>query len=153
LARSPPEAASGRPGDREMSQFNQDAIVLAKDNRFGDENETAGPDQPFSQIEVEDLLYNDAISAPERLARLRAYRDDLRAQESIDFGDGDPRALVGEIDEAIMRLENTAADGSSETTRDLDPLEHRETLSPDDDDLLDELEEEASEQEQAGLFA
>ena len=40
----------------------------------------------------------------ERIARLQELAAQLRDDEPGDFGDGDPQALLGEIDEAIARL-------------------------------------------------
>jgi hypothetical protein len=94
--------------------------------------------QPISQAEVEDLLYGDDRPVAERVDRLAELADSLRNRESGDFGDNDPGRLLAEIDAAIARLTG-GADGDSEGMDDLttvgDPLDHRETLSPDSDEL------------------
>ena len=55
---------------------------------------------PFSQSEVDELLYGDDRPPQERIERLQELAGQLREQEPGDFGDGDPRALLGEIDRA-----------------------------------------------------
>lgn len=100
---------------------------------------------PVSQSEIDDLLYGDDRPEAERLERLRELAGQLRQQEPGDFGDGDPRALVGEIDEAIARLSGDIERDPDmvydEPSMDGDPLNHRETLSPDSDEL-EEIEDE-----------
>lgn len=98
---------------------------------------------PVSQSEVEDLLYGDDRPAGERIGRLREFAGQLRINQQGDFGDNDPGALLGEIEAAIARLTDeferdldVEFDGA---TMDGDPLGHRETLSPDSDEL-EELE-------------
>ena len=99
---------------------------------------------PVSQAEIEDLLYGDDRPAGERIERLQELAAQLRNQEPGDFGDNDPGALAAEMDEAIARLS-----GGRDRDLDLafdeptmvdDPLNHRETLSPDSDEL-DDIEE------------
>ena len=94
---------------------------------------------PVSQAEIEDLLYGEDRPAHERIERLAEIADTLRNQEPGDFGDHDPAALVAEIDEAIARLrgglERDPDLEYDEPTMDDDPLNHRETLAPDSDEL------------------
>jgi hypothetical protein len=93
--------------------------------------------QPISQAEIEDLLYGDDRPAAERVERLAELADSLRSRESADFGGNDPGRLLAEIDAAIARLTGER-DPDAETddlTMDGDPLDHRETLSPDSDEL------------------
>jgi hypothetical protein len=105
---------------------------------------------PVSQAEIEDLLYGEDRPAEERIARLAEIADMLRQQEPGDFGDNDPGVLLGEIDSAIARLRSgTERDPEmitdDEPTMDEDPLSHRETLSPDSDELEEiEAKDEAS---------
>ncbi len=103
---------------------------------------------PISQAEIEDLLYGDDRPAAERVARLSELADDLRNREPGDFGDNDPGVLLGEIDEAIARLNGGLARDPDlafdETTMDEDPLAHRETLAPDSDELEDIEEDDAA---------
>jgi hypothetical protein len=95
--------------------------------------------QPVSQAEIEDLLYGDDRPAAERVERLTELADNLRNQEQGDFGDHDPARLLTEIDAAIARinggLERDPELEFDEPTMDDDPLNHRETLSPDSEEL------------------
>lgn len=123
--------------------------VLAQDvvpDDGGGETITA---QPISQAEIEELLYGDDRPPAERAQRLAELADSLRNQEPGDFGDNDPRRLLAEIDNAIARLTGTLERDPEaefdEPTMDGDPLDHRETLSPDSDELeAIEEEDEAS---------
>jgi len=94
---------------------------------------------PVSQAEVEELLYGDDRPPQERVERLQELAGQLRDQEPGDFGDGDPHALLREIDEAIARLSGDMERDPDlefdEVSTDGDPLNHRETLSPDSDEL------------------
>jgi hypothetical protein len=94
---------------------------------------------PVSQSEVEELLYGDDRPASERIERLQELAAQLRDKQPADFGDNDPGALLGEIDAAIARLsegfERELDVEFGEPTMDDDPLDHRETLSPDSDEL------------------
>ncbi len=100
---------------------------------------------PVSQAEIDELLYGEDRPIAERVTRLQELAAQLRDMEPGDFGDNDPGALIGEIDEAIARLSGDGDDDgdpdNDEPTMDDDPLNHRETLSPDSDEL-EELEEE-----------
>jgi hypothetical protein len=94
---------------------------------------------PVSQAEIDELLYGDDRPAEERIARLQELAGLLRNDEPGDFGDHDPRALLGEVEEAIARLagasEPDAELAEDEVSADDDPLNHRETLAPDSDEL------------------
>ena len=94
---------------------------------------------PFSQAEVEELLYGDDRPPAERMTRLQEFAAMLRDDEPGDFGDNDPKSLLGEVEEAIARLSGDLdrdPDLAADTvTADGDPLNHRETLSPDSDEL------------------
>ena len=94
---------------------------------------------PFSQSEIEELLYGDDRPTQERIERLQEVAAAMRDQQPGDFGGGDTKSLLGEIEEAIARL-NGGLDRefdpeSDEPSMDGDPLNHRETLSPDSDEL------------------
>jgi len=99
---------------------------------------------PISQAEVDELLYGDDRPPGERIARLQELAAHLRDDEPGDFGDGDPRALLLEVDEAIVRLQGDMDRDPDlafdEVSADDDALNHRETLSPDSDEL-EEIEE------------
>jgi hypothetical protein len=136
-----------------MSQItNQDAVVFARDNQFGDddEQERTGPAQPVGQDEVDELLYNSGIDAGDRLMRLRQLREQMAAADGVDVADHDARGVLNEIDRAIGELEGMSGEGMDPASVDQNPEDHRETLSPDDDDLLDALKED--EEDEADLF-
>jgi len=94
---------------------------------------------PISQAEIDELLYGDDRPPQERIARLQELAAQMHEQEPGDFGDGDPRALLLEIDEAVARLSGDLDRDPDlafdEVSTDDDPLNHRETLSPDSDEL------------------
>lgn len=126
-----------------MSQFNHHGQILPMDTGPADAVDTLGMELPVSQDEIEDLLYGEGRGAEERLDRLRELRLDLQARGAGDyFVEQDAPSLIAEIDRAIERLEVATGqrDGgelSDPVSLDVDPLAHRETLSPDDDELLD----------------
>ena len=104
---------------------------------------------PFGQSEIEELLYGDDRPAQERVARLQEVAAALREEESADCGGGDTKSLLGEVEEAIARLSgglDPDGDLPEEPSMDDDPLNHRETLSPDSDEL-----EEIEQQDEASL--
>lgn len=109
--------------------------LIAEDTPAGNDGDTPGFAQPVSQTEIEELLYGDDWPAAERLARLLSIRDELSNLEATDFGDDDPRTLIGAIDEAVAQLNGLAGEGMDPTSVDHDPAAHRETLSPDSDEL------------------
>jgi len=109
--------------------------LIAEDTPAGNDGDTPGFAQPVSQTEIEELLYGDDWPAGERLARLLSIRDELSNLEATDFGDDDPRTLIGAIDEAVAQLNGLAGEGMDPTSVDHDPAAHRETLSPDSDEL------------------
>ena len=104
--------------------------------------------QPVSSAEVDELLYGEDRPSEERLARLQEIAGELRAMEPADFGDNDPKALLGEVEGAIARLSgdlNRDPDLADDSvSADDDPLSHRETLSPDSEEL-EEIEEDDEE--------
>jgi hypothetical protein len=109
--------------------------LIAEDTPAGNDGDTPGFAQPVSQTEIEELLYGDAWPAGERLARLLSIREELINLEATDFGDDDPRTLIGAIDEAVAQLNGLTGEGMDPTSVDHDPTAHRETLSPDSDEL------------------
>lgn len=114
---------------------------------IGNDGDTPGFSQPVSQSEIEELLYSEQWSVEERLERLSAMRAQLDELEAPDFGDDDPADLIRQIDAAIGNLEQLVGEGMDPTSIDHDPSAHRETLSPDSDEL--EAIEEADEDESA----
>ena len=130
--------------------------VVPQDTRLDDSSAEANTGQPFGESEIEDLLYGGERSSSQRLDLLRALREDIAERDGGDFGDfrgNDPRALLHEIDSRIAELIGAERDGAKSGALDPDPLAHRETLSPDSDEL-EALEEddEASLAEEKDLF-
>lgn len=130
--------------------------VVPQDTSLDDSSAEANSGQPFGETEIEELLYGGERSSAERLELLRALREDIAERDGGDFGDfrgNDPRALLHEIDSRIAELIGAERDGGKAGALDPDPLAHRETLSPDSDEL-EALEEddEASLGEEEDLF-
>jgi hypothetical protein len=114
---------------------------LPQDSAEDDSSIEANSAQPFSEAELQDLLYGEGRSVGERLALLRQFRSDLADRAGGDVADDDATALLAEIDARIAELESDGSLGEATDTLDVDPLAHRETLSPDSDEL-EELEDE-----------
>jgi hypothetical protein len=139
------------------TEFHDD--FLPQDSAEDDSSLPTNTAQPFSQAELEDLLYGDSRSVAERLTLLRQFRADLAARAGGDIADDDPTELIAEIDQRIVELESDESPGGASGTRDVDPLAHRETLAPDSDELeaiededeasLDEEDEWLDEEEEA----
>ena len=120
--------------------YDHHGTLVPQDTNF-DNADQPGIAQPYSQSEVEDLLYGDERSASQRLARLREMRDEAAIRESGDFGDEDPAAMLVELDRAIEELsasidnsDDNASYAGLETGISRDPADHLDALSPDDDD-------------------
>lgn len=115
-----------------------------------DNSDTPGIAQPYSQTEIEDLLYGNDRSAEERLDRLHEMRAEAAARESGDFGGEDPAALLTEIDRAIFELQrdmdNSDDAGDFQGSVMVDPNDHLDALSPDDVDARRALEGEDGEE-------
>ena len=112
-----------------------------------DNADTPGIAQPYSQSEIEDLLYGDDRPASERLARLKELRDEATIRESGDWGDQDPAAMLDELDRAIDELSATIANGDDDETYaglttnfDNDPADRLDALSPDDEEARHAIE-------------
>jgi hypothetical protein len=112
--------------------------MVPQDTSF-DNADQPGISQPYSQSEVEELLYGDDRPASERLARLRELREEAAIRESGDWGDQDPAALLDELDRAIDELSAVIANGDDSadyaglaTSFDNDPADRLDALSPDD---------------------
>ena len=120
--------------------------VVPQDTNF-DNADQPGVAQPYTQSEVEELLYGADRPASERLAQLRALRDESAIRESGDWGDQDPAAMLDEIDRAIDELSATIANSEDSddfaglaTTFDNDPNDRLDALSPDDDEARQAIE-------------
>jgi hypothetical protein len=114
----------------------QDAIYDAADQ--------PGLAFPYTQDEVDELLYGVDRSASERLGRLREIRDQMAVRESGDWGDQDPAAMMDELDRAIDELSAEIANSDDdnedymllEPALTVDPSEKLDSLSPDDVDSI-----------------
>lgn len=102
--------------------------------------------EALSQDEIDELMNSDVLPASERLSRLVEIREHLSARVASEVGDNDAASLLGEVERGIATLQTqlNAVDERTEAgfdeleaAIDIDPLEHRETLAPDDDALLD----------------
>ena len=125
--------------------------MVPQDTNF-DNSDQPGIAQPYTQAEVEELLYGDDRPASERLARLRELREESAIRESGDWGGQDPAAMLDEIDRAIDELSATIANADDgEDYADLaraldrDPADRLDTLSPDDVDARSAIESEEEE--------
>jgi hypothetical protein len=120
--------------------------MVPQDTNF-DNADQPGIAQPYSQTEIEDLLYGGDRPASERLARLKELRDEAAIRESGDWGDQDPAAMLDELDRAIDELSATIANGDDAETYaglatnfDNDPEDRLDALSPDDEDARHAIE-------------
>lgn len=122
-----------------------------------DANEQPGLSIPYSQDEIEDLLYGADRPVAERVERLKEMRAEMATRESGDFGDQDPKDMLAEIDRALdeLQADNAYADENSDFDPALaiDPDEHLDALSPDDVDAREALTgEDADDIEEGSLF-
>jgi hypothetical protein len=127
-----------------MRPTNHPGHILAQDTQPGDANEEVNVGQPVSLNEIEDLLYGDDRPAEHRLDRLRELAEELRVRAAGDIADDDAGAVLQEVERAIATLEAKSQFVGEPGALDEDPLAHRETLSPDSDEL-EEIEEEDEE--------
>lgn len=116
-----------------MSHINR--TVESQDTRSNDGTDQVLIVNPISQNEIDELLYSDEFPREERLERLRYYRDELSEREASDFGQDDPGALLGQVEQAISALEAETGESMDPASVDHNPEDHRETLSPDSDEL------------------
>lgn len=134
-----------------MSPTNNPGHIIAQDIEPNDATETFGMGEPYTQSEIEDLLYGDDRPAAQRLARLRELRDASATRESGDWGDQDPASAMDEIDRAIDELSAMIAnaDDIDDNYAELVPAmgdgaDRLDALSPDDTDALDAIRGEES---------
>jgi len=113
--------------------------IIPQDVEPGDASEAFGIAEPYTQTEIEDLLYGDDRPVGDRIARLRELREAASVRESGDWGDQDPLRSMDEIDRAIDELSATQANTSDledyaglAPTFDADPGNRLDALSPDD---------------------
>ena len=116
-----------------MNHINR--TVESQDTRNDGDGEQVIIAQPLSQAEIDELLYSAEFPREERLDRLRQVQADLAEREASDFGSDDPGALLGLVNEAILALESDFGESMEAASVDHNPEAHRETLSPDSDEL------------------
>ncbi|NGP17272.1 hypothetical protein [Devosia aurantiaca] len=108
-----------------------------------DANEQPGLSIPYSQDEIEDLLYGSDRPVAERVERLKEMRVEMATRESGDFGDQDPKDMMAEIDRALdeLQADNDYADenGDFDPALAIDPEDHLDALAPDDVDAREAL--------------
>jgi hypothetical protein len=114
---------------------NINRTVESQDTRSNDGTDQVLMVNPIGQTEIDELLYSDEFPREERLARLRYYRDELSEREASDFGLDDPGVLLGQVEEAIAALDAGGGESMDPASVDHNPEDHRETLSPDSDEL------------------
>lgn len=127
-----------------MSQTHHRGTLMPQEINF-DNADQPGISQPYSQTEIEELLFGDDRPVEERLQRLREIRSELAGRESADWGDEDPAALLGEVDRAIDALSTDGANADdTDDYANLAPAMEREanleTLSPDDFEAREAIE-------------
>ena len=139
-----------------MAQNHDHPGSLVPQETSFDNADTPGIAQPYSQTEIEDLLYGDDRPAHDRLERLKEMRFEAAERESGDFGGEDPAFLLDELDRAIAELQrdldNTDDTGNVDATMSSDPADHLDALAPDDTDARETLigEEEFYEDDEEG---
>jgi len=124
-----------------MSPNNHPGHIIPQDIEPGDASEAFGLAEPYTQTEIEDLLYGDDRPASQRLARLRELREQAQVRDSGDWGGQDPAATLDELDRAIDELSAMIANGDDNEdyaglapAYDNDPADRLDAISPDDDD-------------------
>ena len=136
-----------------MRASNHPGRILPQDTAPGDAHDEMITGMAVSQTEIEDLLYGDDRPVAARVDRLRELADEVRARASGDLVDDDARSLLAEIERAISELssddENAGEPDMLDGMMDTDPTDHRETLSPDSDELeaIEEIDLESLEDE------
>lgn len=118
-----------------MTASNHPGRILPQDTAPGDANEEVIAGQAVSFAEIADLLYGDDRSVELRVARLRELADEVRTRASGEVADDDARGLLDQIEDAIDKLASTSDGPGEPGMLDEDARDHRETLSPDSDEL------------------
>jgi hypothetical protein len=125
-----------------VQQHDNSDSIITQDGNF-DAVDQPGLSHPYSQNEIDDLLYGSDRPVEDRLARLREIRDEMTVRESGDFGEEDPRDMMAEIDRAIDTLqgdlEGVEAEGDLAPEAIMDPNDHLDALAPDDVDARSAL--------------
>jgi hypothetical protein len=127
-----------------MRPSNHPGHIIPQDTALNDAVGDVITGVPISQNEIDELMYGEDRPIEERLDRLRELADDLRARQVGEVGDDDAATLLGAVERAVASLTAKSEYVGEPGMLDEDPLDHRETLSPDSDEL-EEIEEEDEE--------
>lgn len=127
-----------------MKPSNHPGHIIPQDTATNDSVGDVITGLPISQDEIDELMYGEDRPAEERIDRLRELADNLRERTAGEIGDDDAATLLAAIERAISVLVTKAQYVGEPGMLDEDPLNHRETLAPDSDEL-EEIEEEDEE--------
>lgn len=119
-----------------MAEPDPEDKILARDLTDDDENMPSGNADPFTETELDDLLYGEG-DPEERMARLLDLRNILVARQSAEFADRDAEELLADVDRAILTLRGSRGSPVELADFEGEDTDHRETLSPDSDELED----------------
>ena len=114
---------------------NHPGRILPQDTEPGDANEEVISGEAVSLAEIEELLYSEDRPIALRINRLQELADETRARAAGEIADADARSLLSEIEGAISVLEARADIAGGPGAVREDSSDHRETLSPDSDEL------------------
>jgi hypothetical protein len=114
---------------------NRPGRVLPQDTAPGDAGEEVIAGEAVSLSEIDDLLYADDRPLELRIARLRELAAEVRARAAGEIGDDDARTLLSEMERTIGMLEDQRDRPGEPGFLAEDASAHRETLSPDSDEL------------------
>ncbi|HHY48842.1 MAG TPA: hypothetical protein GYA10_03760, partial [Alphaproteobacteria bacterium] len=127
-----------------MRPSNHPGHIIPQDTGPNDAGDDVITGLPISQAEIDELTYGEDRPLEERLDRLRELANDLRVRAAGEVADNDAETLIASIERAITALESRADDPGEPGALEEDPLDHRETLAPDSDELA-EIEEDDEE--------
>lgn len=129
-----------------VQQHDNSDSIIAQDRNYDGVDQPGGL-SPYSQTEIDDLLYASDRPVEDRVERLKEIRAEMQMRESGDFGDEDGRDLITEIDRAIDELqgdlEGVEASPDMAPEAIMDPADHLDALAPDDVDARQALTGEA----------
>ena len=125
-----------------VQQHDNSDSIISQDESY-DAVDQPGLSNPYSQNEIDDLLYSSERSVEDRIQRLSEIRAEMQARASGDFGGQDGRDMLAEIDRALdeLRGDSQTADNNAELAPEavIDPDDHLDTLAPDDIDARSAL--------------
>lgn len=110
-----------------------DSPVLPLDTAVGDDADTPGISQPFTQAEIEDLVNDTTMPIEERVERLHGMAETLGTREEMDRG-GEFDPLIEQINEALGLLADGGHTYGTPESVGLDPEYRSDARAPDDTD-------------------